>query len=104
LTAGATEVKGMYTNRSSWGRVLGLACLLAFLLLGPFRIMEFLYGMGLYPAVTEEEVVAALKRNSGIEGVTCQQNVAGWEYVCEYLHRNSSGTVSRHRVTARRLT
>jgi DNA uptake protein ComE-like DNA-binding protein len=86
----------MYTHRS-WGRVIGLACLLAFLLIGPYRIMEFLYGIGLYPTFTEEEVVAALKRRPGIEGMTCQQNVAGWEYVCDYSYRNSSGTLSRHR-------
>ena len=83
----------MSTNRSSWGRVFGLACFLAFLLIGPIRIMEFLYGIGLFPAVTEGEVVAYLKRTTpDIEGVTCQQNVAGWEFVCNYsLHRDSTG-------------
>jgi hypothetical protein len=88
----------MSTNRSSWGRVVVLACFLAFLLIGSARIMEFLYGIGLYPAVTQEEVVAQLKRTPNIEGLTCQQNVAGWEYVCEYVLRHHvPGSVSRHR-------
>ncbi len=80
----------MYTNRSSWGRVFGLACFLAFLLIGFSPIMEFFYKIGLFPAVTEEEVVARLKRDSAdIEGVTCQKNVAGWEYVCDYRGQSS---------------
>jgi DNA uptake protein ComE-like DNA-binding protein len=84
-------------SRSSWGRVLGLACLVAFMVVGPYRIMEFLYQMGLYPAVSEKKVVAALLGMRGVEGVACQKKVAGWDYVCEYVRRDSSGTVSRHR-------
>ena len=88
----------MYINRSNWGRAFVLACFLAFLLIGPARIMEFLYGIGLFPAATQEEVVAQLKRTPGIEGVTCQQKVAGWEYVCDYVLRyHVTGSVSRHR-------
>ena len=88
----------MYSNRGSWVRVCVLACLLASLLVGHARIMEFLYRIGLIPAVTQEEVVAQLQRTPDIEGLTCQQNVAGWEYVCDYvLRQRSTGIVSRHR-------
>ena len=76
---------------------MGLACLVAFVMIGPYRIIEFLYRAGLYPHVSEKEVVAKLTQVEGIDGVACQKDVAGWEYVCEYVSRDSRGHVSRHR-------
>ena len=89
------------SSRSSSLRIFGLSCIVLVLLVGPFPIMDFLYRIGLYPQATGEQVVAALKSGHRAESATCEPDVAGWEFVCDYTLRQSDGVLRRHRTGVR---
>jgi len=50
-------------NKSLW---VTIGFLLLAVFVGPFRIVAFLYDIGLYPATTEEQVLTEMKRRSGV--------------------------------------
>ena len=81
-------------NKSLW---ITIAFLLLMVVVGPFRIVAFLYDVGLYPPVTDEQVVTELKRMRHVETVSCQSAVGGWDFVCDYQQQQRDGPPVRHR-------
>jgi hypothetical protein len=59
--------------------------------------VAFLYDVGLYPPVSDEQVVAELKRMRHVETVSCQPAVGGWDFVCDYQKQPLDGPPVRHR-------
>jgi Helix-hairpin-helix motif len=63
-----------------------IGALLFLLMGGPFKVLAFLGHLGLAPRVTQEQVVAEMKRMRHHDWMTCKPASPGaeWDYVCEY--------------------
>ena len=51
---------------------------------GPFRVVGFLYNLGLFPKATEEQVIRELKRGDNVRTATCRDGSPNWDFVCDY--------------------
>ena len=51
---------------------------------GPFRVVGFLYNLGLFPKATEEQVIMELKRGDNVRTATCRDGSPNWDFVCDY--------------------
>jgi DNA uptake protein ComE-like DNA-binding protein len=81
-------------SRSRW---IAIGFLLFLMFVGPFRILALLDGLGLYPSVSQEQVVAELERLRGASPVTCREAKPDWDYVCEYSKASRGNPATRHR-------
>lgn len=61
---------------------IGFILFLVFI--GPFRVVGFLYNLGLFPKATEEQVVMELKRGDNVRTATCRDGSPNWDFVCDY--------------------
>jgi Helix-hairpin-helix motif len=58
--------------------------LLFLVFVGPFRVVGFLYDLGLFPKATEEQVIMELKRGDNVRTATCRDGSPNWDFVCDY--------------------
>ena len=81
-------------SRSLW---ITIGFLLFLVFGGPFRLVAFFHDIGLYPSVTEAQVVAEMNRRSNVQAVTCQAGSMGWDFVCDFEVQARGGPAVRHR-------
>lgn len=67
-------------------RWISIGILLFLVMGGPFHVLTFLGNIGLAPRVTQEQVLAEMKRMRHHDWMTCKPASSGaeWDYVCEY--------------------
>ena len=85
-------------SRSLW-ITIGFLLLLVFV--GPFRVVRFLYDLGLFPKATEEQVITELKRWDNVRTATCQNGSPDFDFVCDYEVQPRDLPPERRRVGIR---
>jgi len=68
---------------------------------GPFRIVGFLYNLGLFPKATEEQVIMELKRGDNVRTAACRDGSPNWDFVCDYEVQPRDLPPERRRVGIR---
>jgi Helix-hairpin-helix motif len=68
-------------SRSLW---ITIGFILFLVFVGPFRVVGFLYNLGLFPKATEEQVIMELKRGDNVRTATCRDGSPNWDFVCDY--------------------
>jgi hypothetical protein len=68
---------------------------------GPFRVVGFLYNLGLFPKATEEQVIMELKRGDNVRTATCRDGSPNWDFVCDYEVQPRDLPPERRRVGIR---
>ena len=68
-------------SRSLW---ITIGFLLFLVFVGPFRVVGFLYDLGLLPKATEGQVITELKRWDNVRTATCRDGSPNWDFVCDY--------------------
>jgi hypothetical protein len=85
-------------SRSLW---ITLGFLLFLVFVGPFRVVRFLYDLGLVPKATEEQVIMELKRGDNVRTATCQNGSPNFDFVCDYEVQPRDLPPERRRVGIR---
>ena len=85
-------------SRSRW---ITIGFLLILVFVGPFRIVGWLYDLGLVPKATEEQVITELKRSDNVRTATCQNGSPDFDFVCDYEVQARGGPPERRRVGIR---
>ena len=85
-------------SRSRW---ITIGFLLFLVFVGPFRIVGWLYDLGLVPKATEEQVITELKRSDNVRTATCQNGSPNFDFVCDYEVQARGLPPERRRVGIR---
>ena len=85
-------------GKSLW-ITIGFVLFLVFI--GPFRVVGFLYDLGLFPKTTEEQVIRELKRGDNVRTATCRDGSPNWDFVCDYEVQPRDLPPERRRVGIR---
>jgi DNA uptake protein ComE-like DNA-binding protein len=86
-------------DRRSLSITIGFILFMVFV--GPFRVVGFLYNLGLFPKTTEEQVSMELKRGANVRTATCRDGSPDWDFVCDYEVQPRDLPPERHRVGIR---
>lgn len=86
-------------DRRSLSITIGFILFMVFV--GPFRVVGFLYNLGLFPKTTEEQVSMELKRGANVRTATCRDGSPDWDFVCDYEVQPRDLPPERRRVGIR---
>src|SRR4029078_6357862 len=86
-------------DRRSLSITIGFILFMVFV--GPFRVVGFLYNLGLFPKTTEEQVSMELKRGANVRTATCRNGSPDWDFVCDYEVQPRDLPPERRRVGIR---